>query len=90
LAEADAPGAEAANAPLPTPAPVVLGFPLLEDAGHRTIDRFGLLNPAGRGWPHPATYVVDRDGVVRWKFVNVDYRVRATNEMVLGALEQLR
>jgi peroxiredoxin len=54
------------------------------------IDRYGLLNPEGRGWPHPATYVIDRHGVVRWKFVNVDFRVRATNEMVLDAVEQLR
>lgn len=67
-----------------------LGLPLLEDAQHRVIDRYGLLNPDGRGWPHPATYVIDREGIVRWKFVEVDYRKRATNEMVLDALDKLR
>lgn len=64
-------------------------FPLLSDLGHKVIDRYGLLNPSGRGLPHPATYVVDKKGVVRWKFVEVDYKVRPTNEMVLEALHKL-
>lgn len=62
----------------------------LSDPGHRVIDRYGLLNPDGRGWPHPATFVIDRQGIVRWKFVEVDYRVRATNEQILDALARLR
>lgn len=63
-------------------------FPLLSDADHRVIDRYGLLNEqARRPIPHPATYVIDREGVVRWKFVEVDYKVRPSNEDVL---EQIR
>jgi len=53
------------------------------------IDRYGLLNPKGKGWPHPATYVIDKEGTVRWKFVEVDYKVRATNDMILKALKPL-
>lgn len=67
-----------------------IDFPLLEDRDHAVIDRYGILNPEGRGWPHPATYVIDRDGVVRWKFVEVDYRIRPTNAMILEALRRLR
>ena len=52
-------------------------YVFLSDPGHRVIDRYGLLNPDGRGWPHPATFVIDRQSIVRWKFVEVDYRVRA-------------
>jgi peroxiredoxin len=62
----------------------------LSDPGHRVIDRYGLWNPAGKGWPHPATYVIDRQGVVRWKFVEVDYAIRASNQQVLQALSDLR
>ncbi len=62
----------------------------LSDPGHRVIDRYGLLNPDGRGWPHPATFVIDRQSIVRWKFVEVDYRVRASNEQILEALGRLR
>ncbi len=65
-------------------------FVFLSDPEHRVIDRYGLLNPGGRGWPHPATFVIDRQGVVRWKFVEVDFRVRASNEQILEALSRLR
>lgn len=65
-------------------------FTMLSDPGHRVIDRYGLLNPSGRGWPHPTTYIVDRAGVVRWKFTEVNYKIRPTNEMVLAALAALR
>jgi peroxiredoxin len=64
-------------------------IPLLEDKNHKVIDRYGILNPDSPGWPHPATYVIDKGGVVRWKFVEVDYRKRASNEQVLQALKSL-
>ena len=55
------------------------------------IDRYGLLNPDNpRGIPHPTTLVIDRQGVVRWKFIEIDYRIRPTNEMVMEALQDVR
>jgi peroxiredoxin len=65
-------------------------FPFLEDKNHRVIDRYGILNPESKGWPHPATYVIDRAGIVRWKFVEVDYRKRPSNEQILAALREIR
>ena len=62
---------------------------LLEDRDHRVIDRYGIRNPQSRGWPHPATYVIDNTGMVRWTFVETDYRVRPTNSMILSALKSL-
>ena len=62
------------------------GFVFLSDPGHRVTDRYGLLNPEGCGWPGPTTFVIDRQGIVRWKFVEEDYRVRASNEQILEAL----
>ena len=64
-------------------------FTFLSDPGHRVIDRYGLLNPSGQGWPHPTTYVIDRQGVVRWKFTEVNYKIRPTNEMILEALAKV-
>jgi peroxiredoxin len=64
-------------------------FPLLSDPDHAVIDRYGLFNtedPRGREIAHPATYVIDMDGRVRWKMVEVNYRIRPTNEDVLRAL----
>ena len=65
-----------------------LDFPLLEDKNHKVIDRYGILNPEGKGWPHAATYVIDKQGVVRWRFVEVDYTKRPTNEQILEALRK--
>lgn len=65
-------------------------FLLLSDANHRVIDRYGLLNEQSkRGWPHPATYVIDREGAVRWKFVEVDYKTRPSNEDVLAQVKKI-
>ena len=62
----------------------------LSDPGSRVIDRYGLRNPDDdRGIPHPTTFVLDRHGVVRWKFVETDYRVRPTNQMILEALARI-
>lgn len=66
-------------------------FVLLSDPGHRVIDRYGLLNPDDkRGIPHPTTFVIDRDGVVRWRFTEVNYRIRPSNADILKALAELR
>lgn len=64
-------------------------FPLLEDTNHNVIDRYGILNPDGSGWPHPATYIIDTEGVVRWKYVEVNYTKRPTNEQILRELSKL-
>ena len=64
-------------------------FPLLEDRDHEVIDRYGILNPQGKGWPHPATYVIDKQGAVQWRFIEVDYKVRPTNAAILAALQAL-
>jgi peroxiredoxin len=64
-------------------------FLLLEDKNHKVIDRYGLLNTSSPlGIPHPTTYVIDKRGVVVWKFTEVDYRIRPTNEMILEALKK--
>jgi peroxiredoxin len=64
-------------------------FPFLEDKDHKVIDRYGILNPDGKGWPHPATYVIDKQGIVRWKFVEVNYRKRPGNQQIVQALREI-
>lgn len=66
-------------------------FTFLSDPGHRVIDRYGLFNESyRRPVPHPTTLVIDKQGVVRWKFVEEDYRVRPTNQQIIEALEEVR
>ena len=67
-------------------------FRFLMDVEHTVIDRYGVLNESGsrRGIPHPATYVIDKQGTVRWRDVQTDYTIRPTNEQILTGLRALR
>ena len=67
---------------------------LLSDAEHKVIDRYGLLNEKaaqrGRNMPHPTTYVIDKTQTIRWKFTEVDYKIRPTNEMILAEIGKIK
>jgi peroxiredoxin len=72
-----------------------INFPLLSDPDHRTIDAYGLHDPAydgGRfaGIPHAAVYVIDKKGIVVWAKVESNYRERPTNDDIRAALNGLK
>lgn len=71
-----------------------VGFRLLSDPDSRTIDAYGLRDPAYEGKevygiPHPAVYILDRSGRVRWARVESDYRVRPANVEIRTALDSI-
>lgn len=73
----------------------VIKFPLLSDPDHRTIDAYGLHDPAYdndklAGIPHPAVYVIDKKGVIAWARVETNYRERPTNEQIRAAIDRLQ
>jgi peroxiredoxin len=71
---------------------LVIDYTFLSDPGAEVINRYGLFNqddPRGRAIPHPTTYVIDLNGVVRWKMTEVNYRIRPENEDILAALDEL-
>lgn len=66
---------------------------LLSDPGHRTIDAYGLHDPAYDGTeydglPRAAVYVVGRDGKVTWASVTDDYKKRPPVAAVRTALDE--
>ena len=70
-------------------------FPFLSDPDLRVISRYGIYNPDGAGGgtyqvPHPATFVIDKEGIVRWSFVEVDFSIRPSNEQILEALATIQ
>ena len=72
---------------------LMLDYTFLSDTGASVINRYGLFNqddPRGRAIPHPTTYVIDREGVVRWKMTEVNYRIRPENEDIAAALNELK
>lgn len=69
-------------------------FPLLCN-GTPAIEAYGLTNPdvsreSMKGIPHPATIIVDREGIVRFINVWVDYRQRTSPETILEELKKIQ
>ena len=66
---------------------------LLNDFDQRVIRQYGLLNEEaarkGRFLPHPTTYLIDPKGLVRWKFTEVNYRIRPSNKLILEELGRI-
>ena len=69
-----------------------VGYLLLSDPGSKTIDAYGLRDPAmkGMGVPHPTVYVIDKAGKVAWAKVEEDFRVRPSNADIRTALDALK
>ena len=72
-----------------------ISFSLLSDPGGRTVDAYGLRDPAyaGKetdGVPRPAVYVIDMTGRVAWAKVESDYKKRPTSGDVRAALDALQ
>jgi peroxiredoxin len=63
------------------------------DEGSAAIDALGLrkqdAEPIEAGVPHPATYVLDRDGVVRFVDVREDFHIWVDPAEVLAALARV-
>ncbi len=71
---------------------MLIEFQLLSDPDNAVIDRYGIFNPKesrGRAVPHPTVLVIDKEGVVHWKFIEIDYRIRPANEDILTALAEV-
>ena len=71
---------------------MLIEFQLLADPDNAVIDRYGLYNPdesQSRAVPHPTVLVIDKDGVVQWKFIEINFRIRPTNEDILAAVTEL-
>ena len=72
-----------------------VNFPILSDPKHKTIDAYGLFDPAYTGQdfegiPHPAVYILDKNRKIVWAKVEPDYRKRPTNEEIRTELNKLK
>ena len=70
-------------------------YRLLSDVGSKTIDAYGIRNTdvtAGSrtdGIPYPGTFLVDREGIIRAKLSEQDYKIRHTTAALLEAAKML-
>lgn len=59
------------------------------------IEAYGLTNPdvsreSMKGIPHPATIIIDTEGIVRFINVWVDYRQRTSPETIIEELKKIQ
>lgn len=55
----------------------------------RNLDLETINNGNGSVLPIPATFVLDRHGIITWRYVDVDYRTRSEPDDVIKALKKL-
>lgn len=70
-----------------------ISFPLLSDAGSKTIDAYRIRNTSGNapeGVAFHATFIIDRTGVIRSKLFQVSYAERPAVENLVRELEGAR
>lgn len=69
-------------------------FPLLVDGGE-VVRRYGVLNPVMdrkpgfEGMPHPATFIIDRRGIIRFLNIWEDYKKRTSLQTILQELDKI-
>ena len=73
-------------------------FKLLVDSDGHVIRTYGVLAPRRdivgvlrrkHDYALPATFVIDRNGIVRWRYVGASYRDRPANTVILEVLRQV-
>jgi len=69
-------------------------YTFLSDRNAEVIRQYDLLHAKagedGRDIARPAEFLLDGEGVVRWRNLTEDFRVRATGEDVLKAAQRLK
>ncbi len=70
-----------------------IGFPLLSDSGLRAIGSYGVVHEKGESGEkdiaRPATFVIDRGGVIRWRDLTENWRIRVRPEKVADELRKI-
>lgn len=72
-----------------------MSYPLLSDEGSKTIDAYGIRNKGAAntridGVPHPTTFIVGTDGIVKAKLHHDGHRKRHGGEDILAALAKIQ
>jgi peroxiredoxin len=71
-----------------------ISYPLLSDAGSKTITAYGLLNKEAKGAtagiPYPGTMIVDQEGIIRAKLFLEGYKDRHATEVLIKAAKEIK
>jgi peroxiredoxin len=70
-----------------------LGFPMLSDPTSTVVDAYGIRNRllgTKSGVPHPAVFIIDTQGIVRFREVRHNYKRRMSPSRIIRRLGELR
>ena len=67
-----------------------LGFPILFDPEAEVVREYGVYNLLRDGYATPSTFIIDKNGKVRWKYIGQRYNDRPTNQQIIAQLEALQ
>jgi peroxiredoxin Q/BCP len=71
-----------------------IAFPMLSDPESKTIDAYHIRNEVAKGKavgvPHPGTFILDREGVIRAKLFLEGFRDRHTTEALVEAAKTVK
>ena len=68
---------------------VEIEFPLLGDPERKAIDAYNARDPLNPRIARPMTYIVDENGVIRWKFLDVRVGNRLKGDRIVAELKSL-
>lgn len=66
-----------------------VSFPVLYDPGAEVVSAFEVFDLLGDGLAAPSTFVIDTDGVIRWKYVGARKGDRPSVETILTQVKAL-
>ena len=66
-----------------------LQFPVLQDPGGRVSTEYQVFDLLNDGVAAPSTFLLDKDGAIRWQYIGKSKSDRPTNSQIIGQLQGL-
>ena len=64
-------------------------YRLLSDENREAIDAYNVIDTGNMQIARPATYIIDQDGRIAWKFLDAKFDTRVSSEQILTELKKL-
>ena len=64
-------------------------YPLLSDEAKAAIHAYNVIDTGNGQIARPATYLIDENGIIRWKFLDVQFENRLSSQQILAELQKL-
>ena len=62
---------------------------LLSDENKAAIDAYNVIDTGNMRIARPATYIIDQDGHIAWKFLDARFDTRVSSEQIVTELKKL-